>query len=138
MSLLCLLPVILSFLLIAAHFMRAGAYVLMGLALLLPLVLLFRRAWAARLVQVGLLLAAVEWMLTMWLGIQERQRFDEAWTRYAIILGSVTLFTVASAWCFFLPPLRRRYFTRPAGFEVRTPAAEAETPGAEPTEASDI
>lgn len=116
MSLLLLLPIVLSFLLLAAHFLRAGVLPLVVASLAVPLVLFVRRPWAARAVQVCLLLAGVEWLATMYLEIQSRQRFGEPWARYAAIIGSVIVFTVASAWLFHLPPLRRRYFgARAAG-----------------------
>ena len=127
-SALLLLPVVASFLLLAAHFLRAGVLPLVILSLAVPLVLLVRRPWAARVVQVCLLLAAVEWLATMYLEIQSRQRFAEPWARYAAILGSVIVFTVASAWAFHLPPLRRRYFgaSRAADGGRRGDVAESE------------
>jgi hypothetical protein len=92
-----LLPVIISALLLAAHFLRAGWLVLVVLSLVFPLLLLFRHLWATRAVQAILILGALEWVRTLLALIDERQVVGESWTAAAIILGSVALFTAASA-----------------------------------------
>ncbi len=104
-----LLPVILSALVLAAHFFRAGN--LIGLALCLGgLALLFvPRAWAARAVQVGLVLGAAEWVRTLLDFTAQRRAMGEPWARLAVILGTVALFTIASALVFRGARLRRRY-----------------------------
>lgn len=56
MNFIKLVPVFFSSALIAAHFLRRGSIVLVGLCLAMPLLLLFPRRWAARLVQIYLFL----------------------------------------------------------------------------------
>jgi hypothetical protein len=58
MNLFKLLPIVLSALLLGAHFYRAALSPLVVYALLFPGQLLFRRVWAVRLVQVVLVLGA--------------------------------------------------------------------------------
>ena len=104
-----LIPVILSALLLAAHFFRAGNLLgvvlcLGGLALLLP-----RRRWAARAVQIGLVLGAAEWLRTLLVFSAQRRAMDAPWGRLAAILGGVALFTLASALVFRGARLRSRY-----------------------------
>lgn len=53
------LPVVLSALLIAARFFRSRSLPLLALSPALPLLLLVRKGWSARIVQAGLLLGAV-------------------------------------------------------------------------------
>ncbi len=108
-TLLALLPVILSALVLAAHFFRAGN--LAGVALSLAgLALLFvPRAWAARAVQVGLVIGAAEWVRTLFVFTAARRAMDEPWGRLVVILGTVALFTLASATVFYTKRLRRRY-----------------------------
>ena len=61
---LLLLPVVASLLVLAAHFLRSGNIALVVLVLVFMALLAVRRRWAARLVQVALLLGAVEWVRT--------------------------------------------------------------------------
>jgi hypothetical protein len=92
-----LLPVIISALLLAAHFLRADQLLLVVVSLAFPLLLLPRNKWATRVVQLILFLGALEWVGTLMGIIDERQVTGESWTAAAIILGSVALFTAASA-----------------------------------------
>jgi len=109
MTFLNLIPVISSFLLLAAHFFRAGLFPLVGLALLLPLLLLIRNPMAARVVQAALLLAAGEWLRTMATFALARAALGLPWLRLAVILGAVALLTAAAALLFKTSILRRRY-----------------------------
>ncbi len=104
-----LLPVILSALLMAAHFSRADNVALVLLSLAFPLILLWRRPWAARLTQVTLAVASLEWIRTAIVIAGRRQAAGEPWTRMAIILGSVAILTLASALVFRWRGLRARY-----------------------------
>lgn len=104
-----LLPVVVSFLLLAAHFYRAGQLVLTLACLGLPLLLLLRRSWVPWLFQVGLLLGALEWLRTLYLFANMRIAFGEPWTRLALILGAVAAFTAASALVFLDRSLKARY-----------------------------
>jgi hypothetical protein len=99
----------LSFLLLAAHFYRGGEYLLVTAALLVPLLLLLRRAWVPGLMQVLLLLGAAEWVYTLWQIAQIRMQIGLPWERMAYILSAVALCTALSALVFFSRPLRQRY-----------------------------
>jgi hypothetical protein len=59
-----LLPVIISFLLIAAHFYRSGQVIPAALSLAMLLLLFLRERWVVRMFQVALVLAAAEWLRT--------------------------------------------------------------------------
>ncbi len=91
-----LLPVLISFLLVAAHFFRAGQVFFVILMLCMPLLLLLRQSWVPVVIQVVLLLAAVEWLRTLINIAQLRVHTGEPWVRMAVILGAVALFTAAS------------------------------------------
>ncbi len=104
-----LLPVLLSAVLLAAHFSRHDMPALIPVALLFPALLLVRRPWVPRVVQVILALAALEWIRTaMSLG-RARLAAGEPWVRMALILGAVALVTAASALVLRLPAVRARY-----------------------------
>ena len=91
------LPVVLSALVLAAHFYRARALPLVAVALALPFLLLVRERWSARAVQAGLLLGAVEWVRTLAFFAGQRMEAGRPWARLAVILGVVALLTGLSA-----------------------------------------
>lgn len=109
MNALRLSPVVLSFLLLAAHFYRAGLPLLTVACLGLPLLLPVRRPWVPRTFQVLLLLGALEWLRTLYVFAAMRIAFDQPWGRLAIILGAVALFTALSGLVFQGARLRARY-----------------------------
>jgi len=104
-----LFPVVLSAVLLAAHFLRYGALLLALAVLLLPLLLLERRPWVPRLMQVLLLVGALVWVRTGVALARERMARGEPWTRMAVILVAVALVTGLSALVFRLPAVRTRY-----------------------------
>ena len=104
-----LLPVILCFALLAAHFSRAGLFLFVILSLGIPLLLLFKKSWAARIIQVFLLLGAIEWIHAMLGYIELRKTIGDDWGRLAIILVSVSLLTALSGLVFRGKSLKKRY-----------------------------
>ncbi len=104
-----LTPVIISALLIAAHFLRVNNLILVIVSLLLPLGLLVRRPLTARIVQGALVLATIEWLRTIFVFVSLRSKIGLPWTRLTIILGAVACFTFASALVFFSKALKKRY-----------------------------
>lgn len=112
MNVIRLLPVILSLLLLAAHFYRAGQVVVTALCLALPLLLLLRKSWVPRLFQVLLVLGALEWLRALYGFAAMRIAFGEPWTRLALILGAVALFTGLSGLVFRNRKLQARYVAR--------------------------
>ena len=91
------LPILLSSLLIAAHFLRVGAMGTVVLSLAFPALLFLRRPWAPRAVQGILLLASLEWVRALFANVAQRQAQGEPWLRMAVILGVVATLTAASA-----------------------------------------
>ena len=55
---------VLAFVVLAAHFLRAGLLVPTAFALALPFLMLVRAGWAATLLRFVLLLATIEWART--------------------------------------------------------------------------
>ena len=110
MTFIRLLPVILSSLLLGAHFFRAGLTFLAVLIVLFPALLLVKRAWVARLAQLVLVLGGIEWVRTLIIFVAARREMGQPWTRLAVILGTVALFTIGSGLLFSLSgALRKRY-----------------------------
>jgi hypothetical protein len=104
-----LLPVLVSFLLLGAHFLRTGPLAVAVACAALPLLLLLRRAWIPPLMQVLLTLAALEWLRTLYVLAAMRIAWGEPWGRMALILGGVALFTGLSALVFRNRALSARY-----------------------------
>ena len=105
--------IVLSALLLAAHFRWHGLDWLSYPVLLFPFLLFFKRPWAARLVQVFLFLGSLEWLRTTIEIALRRVDAGEPWVRMAIILTSVAVFTAVSA----LPFSRNKFFREKYGLE---------------------
>ena len=98
------LPVVLSALVLAAHFFRSRQLPLVALSLALPFLLLVRKRWSARTVQVGLVLGALEWVRTLAFFAGQRMETGRPWGRLAVILGAVAALTALSARVVRVPP----------------------------------
>lgn len=81
----------------AAHFLRARETGLVGVCLLAPLLLLTRRAWAVRALELLLLAAAGAWVWTTIQLIHLRVHHGLPWLRLALILGAVALITALAS-----------------------------------------
>lgn len=109
MNFIRLLPVFLSILLMAAHFLYAGYSILVFIVLASLLILLIRKPWAVRIIQIELILGGIEWIRAALNYVDIRQASNMPWTRLAVILGVVSLVTIASALVFRSRSLKERY-----------------------------
>jgi hypothetical protein len=98
-----------ALLLLAAHFYRAGWLLPALLSVLLLGLLAVPRPWAARTLQVALVLGSVEWLRTLAAFAAERLSLGQPVLRLVLILGAVALFTLAAAWMFQHRSLRTRF-----------------------------
>ena len=95
---------------LGAHFYRSGSVVLVAVCvLLLVLMLALRRAWVMRLLQLGLLLGATEWLWTTFVLVQQRLALGQPWQRLTLILLGVALVTALSTLVFRHPRLQQRF-----------------------------
>jgi hypothetical protein len=92
-----LAPIALAAAVLAAHFYRAGQFVPAVAALVVLALLFVRRPWAARGLQVALLLGALEWVRTLVALVDVRQAMGQPWQRLALILGTVAVGTALAA-----------------------------------------
>lgn len=102
-------PIVISFLLLGAHFLRASQWVLVALCVVFMLLLAVPRPWAARSIQVALVAGTFEWLLSLVLIAQQRIASGMPYTRVSLILAGVAVLTLASAFAFLLPAMRKRY-----------------------------
>ncbi len=111
---LMLTPVVLSFVLLAAHFSRHDVPLLTLLCLLIPFLLLLKRPWVPRLFQLLLAIGALEWIRTAVVLARARIDAGEPWIRMALILAGVALVTTGSAVLLQSSRLRHLYGPEPA------------------------
>jgi len=109
MNALRLFPVIFCFLILSAHFSRAGLSLLSLIFLLIPFLLLIKQVWVVRTIQILLIFGSIEWIRTLFMYVNERQINGEPYIRLVIILGTITLFTGLSALSFRNQALKKRY-----------------------------
>jgi hypothetical protein len=102
-------PVVLSLVILGAHFMRYGNSIGVVGALVLIALLFVRQPWVARLMQVVLVLGALEWVRTLYELAQVRAALGQPFTRMTIILGVVAAVTFCSALLFQSPALKKIY-----------------------------
>ena len=89
-------------LLLAAHFLRIGLLAGVLVCIAMPAIAAWTRArWALRGVQQLLALGSVSWVVTALRIGAERRAAGEPWLRMALILGTVSVLSAASAiWLF--------------------------------------
>ena len=91
-----LIPVLISFALIAAHFSRADQPILLVISLAIPFILFIKKRIVVRIIQIVLIFAGAEWIRAMLSYIEVRKSVGDDWTRLAIILSVVAIYTAAS------------------------------------------
>ena len=104
-----LLPVVLSLVVLGAHFLRYGNWLGVIGAIVLIALLFVRRSWVARLLQVVLVLGALEWARTLYALAVVRAAHDLPYHRMSVILAAVALVTLCSALLFQLQTLKKLY-----------------------------
>jgi hypothetical protein len=119
-----LIPVILSLLVAAAHWLHAGNLVLTALCLAAPFLLFVRRGWSVRIVQTILALMTLEWICTALNLVHERQAEELPWQRSAVILGAVALVSCLSIFALSAKSLRSRYANSAGGPASASPSCD--------------
>ncbi|MCG8369591.1 MAG: hypothetical protein MJA32_03635 [Proteobacteria bacterium] len=117
MQALFFVPIVLSLVVLGAHFLRYGNEVgVIGSAILIGL-LFVGRPWAARLVQVALAAGTLEWLHTLYVLMQVRAAQGVSATRLAVILAAVIAVTAGSALIFQTKTMKKIY-----GLEMMPPS----------------
>lgn len=92
-----ILPAVLLLLVLAAHFYRAGLAFLVPACVGLAALAFVRLRWVPRLLSVALLLAAAEWLRTLWVLVAARLAAGQPYGRMVLILLGVALATLSAA-----------------------------------------
>ena len=88
---------IISLLVLAAHFLRSGYTLLVLILLLAPLLLLVGKNWSVRVLQVVLILGTLEWLRTLVALTSTRLEAGEPFLRMVLILAAVAAISLLSA-----------------------------------------
>ena len=98
-----------AFLLLGAHFSRSGVLPGTLVAIALAAALIVPHPRVPTLSTVGLGLATLEWLRTLYVLVTARAAMHLPWARLALILAAVALFTAVSAIVFRNPRVRAWY-----------------------------
>jgi hypothetical protein len=104
-----LAPLILSALLVAAHFLRSGDMLPVLLCLLAPGLLFVRKPWSLVVIQALCVVSALIWLFVLFGIIQERLITGQPWWPSALILGLVAAFSLYSGWLLESPDVKEHY-----------------------------
>lgn len=96
-------------LLMAAHFLREGNYLLVVLWLLTPLLFLTRNRLSLIVLQLVAYFAALTWIDTAIRLVEDRILLGQEWIGVVVILGAVTLFTVLAGALLNSPVMKEKY-----------------------------
>lgn len=102
-------PIVLSLVVIGAHFLRYGGWIGVFAMLALIGLLFLRSPWVARLVQVVLVFGTVEWLRTAYVLAQVRALHGQPFGRMVAILAIVAAVTLCSALVFQTRTLKQVY-----------------------------
>jgi hypothetical protein len=105
--------IILSALLLAAHFYREMAVIPAMLCLLFPFLLLLRRHWSLLVLQLFTFFGAGVWIITMLRIVGQRQLEGRPWIGVVVILGTVSLVTALAGWLLNTRGFQSRYSRTP-------------------------
>ncbi|MGF1681870.1 hypothetical protein [Photobacterium minamisatsumaniensis] len=100
MLVLRLLPVVISFWLLAAHYLRFSNIGMLLILACLPLLLFYRSSYTPKLVTVLLVIVAAQWLMITYEMVSLRLMMGNDWIRLLCIMGGVVCFTLMSACCF--------------------------------------
>lgn len=104
----------LAYALLAAHFLRVDAWILVAISAALIPLLAVPRPWAAHIARIALLIGALEWLRTIATIAATRISMGVPFGRMIVILGTVALLTLAAALVFRHRTLRRFYRMEPS------------------------
>ena len=100
---------VLAFLVLAAHFLRIDAWLLVVLSIALIPLLFVPRPWAAHVTRIALVIGALEWLRTLVMIAAVRFSAGIPASRMILILGTVAILTLLAALVFQNGRLRAFY-----------------------------
>lgn len=104
-----IIPTVIAFLLLGAHFLRSGHKILMLGSILIPLLLLSKKRWLLILVQGLTYCGAAVWLYTASVLVQQRIMAGAPWLRMLLILFGVAVFTLFAGYLLTSDDVKKRY-----------------------------
>ena len=104
-----ILPLIISAVILAAHFLRSYSLVPMALCLIAPFLLFIKQRWVLVIFQGLSVFAAGIWLIALYGIIQDRNYQGRSWLASGIILGLVIIFTLFSGYCLSSTQVKYKY-----------------------------
>lgn len=101
--------IILTYILLSAHFLREGEMVLTVFYLFIPFLLFIKKRWSIIIVQIFTYGGVLVWFFTLYILINERMALGIPWVRMAIILGVVIIFALISGLLLNSPVVKEKY-----------------------------
>ena len=100
---------VIAALLLGAHFLRAGNFLLVALCLATPLLFLYKKRRSLILLQFAAYCATASWLWTAFRLVEFRRQMGRPWTAAAVILGAVALLTLVAGLLMNSRCMRERY-----------------------------
>ena len=100
---------IVSYLILGAHFLREGEIVLTVFCLFIPFLLFIKKKWSLIVIQLFTFGGVLVWIQTLFLLINARMDMGEPWLRMAVILSAVILLTLISAFLLNSKIIKNKY-----------------------------
>lgn len=100
---------VIAALLLGAHFLRAGNFLLVALCLATPLLFLYKKRWSLILLQLTAYGATARWLWAALQLVEFRQQAGRPWAAAALILGAVALVTLVAGLLMNSRCMRERY-----------------------------
>ncbi len=104
-----IIPVIIAFLILGAHFLRGGYLILTVASILVPGLLLVRKRWILTLVQWLAYFGAAIWLYSASVLVQQRIMIGAPWVRMLIILFGVAVFTLFAGYLLTSDNIKKHY-----------------------------
>ncbi len=108
-----LFPVILTFIVLAAHFSRHNALFLALFTLFFPFVFLIKKEWVKKVTVFFIIAGFLEWIRTAYILTSIRLHYNLPFLRMALILGAVAILTLLSGLVFKTSRLKKRFSKSP-------------------------
>ncbi len=88
--------IVLAALLLGAHFLREGNYLLVAVCVATPFLFLWTKCASLIALQLMAYAAAATWIVVAFRLVEVRQQTGRSWTAAVVILGAVALFTLVA------------------------------------------
>lgn len=101
--------IIIASLILGAHFMKASNYLLTLVYIIAPFILLIKERWSLIALQALMYIGGGVWISTIIVIAQERILYGQPWSRMALILGAIALFTILAGLLLNSPKVKEKY-----------------------------